>query len=204
MSIVETSLSLEALLASFGMVAIAEMGDKTQLLSFVLAARFRGQQWRIIAGIFVATIVNHLCAAAVGDWVASHVSPDVMRWVLGLAFLAFAGWALIPDTLDDDDAKPSKYGAFLTTTVLFFLAEMGDKTQLATVALGAKYTSLAMVSIGTTLGMMAANVPAVLIGEKLAQRFPLSKMRFVAAALFLIFGVLILLKVDFGLGMAGL
>ncbi len=195
---------MEALIASFGMVAIAEIGDKTQLLSFVLAARFRGQHWRIIAGIFVATVINHAFAAAVGDWVAGHVSADVMRWVLGLAFLAFAAWALIPDTLDDDGAKPPRYGAFLTTLVLFFLAEMGDKTQLATVALGAKYSSLAMVAIGTTLGMMAANVPAVLIGEKLAERFPVSKMRFVAAAIFALFGLLILLKVDFGLGLAGL
>lgn len=195
--------NVEALIASFGMVAIAEIGDKTQLLSFVLAARFRGQHWRVIAGIFVATIVNHLFAAAVGDWVAGHVDPDVMRWILGLSFLAFAAWALVPDTLDDDGSPP-KYGAFATTVVLFFLAEMGDKTQLATVALGAKYANLAMVSIGTTLGMMAANVPAVLIGEKLAQRFALAKMRFVAAALFALFGVLILLKVDFGLGLAGL
>lgn len=193
---------MEALLASFGMVAIAEIGDKTQLLSFVLAARFRGQYGRIIAGIFIATIVNHLCAAAVGDWVAGHVSPDVMRWILGLAFLGFAAWALIPDTLDEN-AKPPRYGAFATTLVLFFLAEMGDKTQLATIALGAKYTSLAMVAVGTTLGMMAANVPAVLIGEKLAQRFPIAKMRFVAAALFALFGLLILLKVDFSLGLLG-
>jgi putative Ca2+/H+ antiporter (TMEM165/GDT1 family) len=186
------------------MVALAELGDKTQLLSFVLAARFRGQHWAIIGGIFVATIVNHLCAAYVGDWVATKVSPDVMRWVLGLAFLGFAAWALIPDTLDDSNKKESKYGAFLTTLVMFFLAEMGDKTQLATIALGAKYASLAAVSMGTTLGMMVANVPAVLIGEKLAQRFPLSKMRFVAAALFALFGILILLKVNFGLGLGGL
>ena len=195
---------MDAFIASFGMVALAELGDKTQLLSFVLAARFPGRHWAIIAGIFVATIVNHLCAAYVGDWVATKVSPDVMRWVLGLGFLGFAAWALIPDTLDASDKKGSKYGAFLTTLVMFFLAEMGDKTQLATIALGAKYASLAAVSMGTTLGMMAANVPAVLIGEKLAQRFPLSKMRFVAAALFALFGILILLKVNFGLGLGGL
>jgi putative Ca2+/H+ antiporter (TMEM165/GDT1 family) len=195
---------VEAFITSFGMVALAELGDKTQLLSFVLAARFRGRQWTIIAGIFAATIVNHLCAAYVGDWVAAKVSPDVMRWVLGLAFLGFAAWALIPDTLDDSKKQESKYGPFLTTLVMFFLAEMGDKTQLATIALGAKYASLAAVATGTTLGMMAANVPAVLIGEKLAQRFPLSKMRFIAAALFAIFGILILLKVNFGLGLGGL
>ena len=190
---------MEALITSFSMVAIAEIGDKTQLLSFVLATRFLGQHGRVIAGIFVATILNHLCAAAAGDWVAAHVSPDVMRWVLGLSFLGFAAWALIPDTLDADDAKPSRYGAFVTTVGLFFLAEMGDKTQLATVALGARYSNLAMVTIGTTLGMMAANIPAVLIGDKLAKRFPLSKIRFVAAAMFAIFGILILLKMNFGL-----
>jgi len=195
---------MEAFLASLGMVALAEIGDKTQLLSFVMAARFRGQHAAVIGGIFVATIANHLVAASVGDWVASQVHPDVMRWVLGLSFLAFAAWALIPDTLDEKDHRPSRYGAFLTTTTLFFLAEMGDKTQLATVALGAKYASLAAVAAGTTLGMMVANVPAVLLGEQLAQRFPLSKMRFVAAALFAIFGALILLKVDFGLGLGGI
>lgn len=191
---------MEAFIASFGMVALAELGDKTQLLSFVLAARFRGRHWPIIAGIFVATVVNHLGAAYVGDWVATKVSPDVLRWVLGLAFLAFAVWALIPDSLDAQEQKAS-HGVFATTVVMFFLAEMGDKTQLATVALGAQYSSLVAVATGTTLGMMAANVPAVLIGEKLAQKFPLSKMRFIAAALFALFGALILLKFNFGLGL---
>lgn len=195
---------VEALITSFGMVAIAEMGDKTQLLSFVLAARFRGQHWPIIAGIFAATLVNHLLAAGVGDWVATAASADVLRWILGLAFLGFAAWTLIPDTLDASEQKAPRHGAFLTTLVMFFLAEMGDKTQLATVALGAKYASLGLVAIGTTLGMMAANIPAVLIGEKLAERFALSKVRFIAAALFAIFGALILLKVDFGLALGGL
>ena len=195
---------MEALITSFGMVAIAEIGDKTQLLSFVLATRFRGRQWTIIAGIFVATIVNHLFAAFVGDWVAKSLDPDLLRWILGLSFLGFAAWALIPDTLDEARQDTSRHGAFLTTLVLFFLAEMGDKTQLATVALGAKYSNLALVTLGTTLGMMAANIPAVLVGDKLAQRFPLAKMRFVAAALFAIFGVLILLKFNFGLGLGGL
>ena len=193
--------SLEVLITSLSMVAVAEMGDKTQLLSFVLATRFRGRQWSIITAIFAATIVNHALAALAGDWIATALDPDVMRWILGVAFLAFAVWALIPDTLDDDQ-RFGKHGAFVTTLVMFFLAEMGDKTQLATVALGAKYSNLVMVSLGTTLGMMIANIPAVLIGEKLAERFPLSKMRFVAAALFAIFGVLILLKVDFGLSLA--
>lgn len=192
---------MEAFLASFGMVAIAEMGDKTQLLSFLLATRFLGRHWAIIAGIFVATIANHFVAAYLGDWVAANVSADLMRWILGGAFLAFAAWALIPDTLDDDGAKPNKYGPFVTTVIAFFIAEMGDKTQFATIALGAKYASLAMVVIGTTLGMMAANIPAVLLGERLAKIIPLSKMRFIAAALFAVFGVLILLKVNVGLGL---
>jgi putative Ca2+/H+ antiporter (TMEM165/GDT1 family) len=195
---------VEALFTSLGMVAIAEMGDKTQLLSFLLAARFRGRPGPIIAAIFVATIFNHALAALAGDWFARVVNPDMLRWILGLAFLAFAAWALIPDTLDESEQSNPKYGAFLTTLVMFFLAEMGDKTQLATVALGAKYANLLAVTTGTTLGMMIANVPAVLLGETLAKRFPLSKMRFVAAALFAIFGVLILCKVNLGMGVAGL
>lgn len=194
---------MEALFASFSMVALAEMGDKTQLLSFLLASRFPGKPWPIIAGIFCATIANHLFAAALGDWAAANVSADVMRWVLGIAFLAFSAWALIPDTLDASGEQPKKYGPFFTALVAFFLAEMGDKTQFATVALGAQYASLSMVVIGTTLGMMAANVPAVLLGERLTRYIPLSKIRFIAAAMFAIFGVLILLKVNFGLGLAG-
>jgi putative Ca2+/H+ antiporter (TMEM165/GDT1 family) len=190
---------MEAFLASFGMVAIAEMGDKTQLLSFLLATRFYGRHWAIIAGIFVATIANHFVAAFLGDWVGANVQPDVMRWVLGLSFLGFAGWALIPDKLEQQD-KPNRFGPFVTTVISFFLAEMGDKTQFATIALGAKYASLAMVVLGTTLGMMAANIPAVLLGERLARYIPLSRMRFIAAALFAVFGILVLLKVNFGLG----
>jgi putative Ca2+/H+ antiporter (TMEM165/GDT1 family) len=186
---------LEALLTSLGMVAVAEMGDKTQLLSFVLAARFRGRQWSIVAGIFAATLSNHLLAALLGDWIASTVSPVLLGWVLGLSFLGFAAWAMIPDTLDESQQHPSRHGAFVTTLILFFLAEMGDKTQLATVALGARYANLGMVTMGTTLGMMVANVPAVLLGEKLCERIPLRKMRFIAAALFAIFGVLILVSV---------
>jgi Ca2+/H+ antiporter, TMEM165/GDT1 family len=191
---------MEALLASFGMVAIAEMGDKTQLLSFLLATKFKGRQWAIILGILGATAANHFVAAFLGDWVAANVSQNVMRWILGLAFLGFAAWALIPDKLEDAD-KPSRFGPFVTTLISFFLAEMGDKTQFATIALGAKYASLAMVVTGTTLGMMAANIPAVLLGERLARYIPLSKMRFIAAALFAGFGLLILFKVPLGLGL---
>lgn len=189
----------EALAASFGMVAIAEMGDKTQLLSFVLAARFKGRYAPILLGILVATAANHFVAAFLGDWVAAHVSAGTMRWILGLAFLGFAAWALIPDKLEGSD-EPARFGPFLTTLIAFFLAEMGDKTQFATVALGAKYASLSMVVIGTTLGMMAANVPAVLLGERLARIIPLSRMRFIAAALFAAFGLLVLLDVPLGLG----
>lgn len=180
------------------MVALAEMGDKTQLLSFVLAARFRGQHVAIIAGIFIATVLNHLLAAWLGHWVGSSLDPAIMRWVLGLAFIAFACWALIPDRLDEDEQPRTAAGAFLTTVIAFFIAEMGDKTQLATVALGAQYANLLAVTLGTTLGMMVANVPAVLLGEKLMQRFPLAKVRFAAAALFFVFGLLILLNVGWG------
>ena len=189
---------MEALLASFGMVAIAEMGDKTQLLSFLLATRFPGRAALLIAGIFAATLANHFVAAFVGDGVAAHASAALMRWVLGGAFLAFAVWALVPDRLGDA-GQPSRYGPFLTTLVAFFLAEMGDKTQFATIALGAKYASLTMVVVGTTLGMMAANVPAVLLGERLTRIIPLAKMRYIAAALFAAFGALILMNVDVGL-----
>lgn len=190
---------MDAFLASLSMVTLAEMGDKTQLLSFVLAARFAGRHWAIIAGIFLATVANHFIAAFCGGWIASLVNVSVLRIVLGIAFLGFAVWALIPDKLDDakDDAR--SYGAFATALVMFFIAEMGDKTQFATIAMGAKYANVAAVTLGTTLGMMIANVPAVLIGERLAQKFPISKMRFVAAALFAIFGVLVLLNADLGL-----
>ncbi|WBY01327.1 TMEM165/GDT1 family protein [Ramlibacter tataouinensis] len=192
---------MEALFASFGLVAVAEMGDKTQLLSFLLAARFKGRHWALIWGILAATLANHFLAAAAGDWIAAHVDPQVMRWVLGAAFLGFAAWALIPDKLEDDAESSQRraLGPFLTTLVAFFIAEMGDKTQFATVALGANYASLSMVVVGTTLGMMAANVPAVLLGERLARYVPLSRMRFVAAALFAVFGVVVLMGIDFGL-----
>lgn len=186
---------MEAFLASLGLVAVAEIGDKTQLLAFVLAARFRGRAAAIIAGIFVATVANHLCAAWIGGWGAARVDPALVRWVLSISFLAFAIWALIPDRLDDAPHTATGHGAFATTLVVFFLAEIGDKTQLATVALGAQYQSVLAVTLGTTLGMMVANVPAVLVGERLSQRFALTKVRYVAAALFALFGLLILLGV---------
>lgn len=187
---------MEGFWASLGLVAVAEIGDKTQLLSFVLATRFRGHAVAIVMGIFLATVANHLLAASVGNWVASVLPPELLRWALGLGFLAFAVWALVPDRLDGDAIRISARGAFLTAAGLFFLAEMGDKTQLVTVALGAQYGSLLAVSAGTTLGMMVANVPAVLLGERLAQRYPLQRMRFVAAALFALFAVLLLIGAD--------
>lgn len=152
---------MEAFLVSTGIVALAEIGDKTQLLAFVLAAKFR-RPLPIIAAIFVATIANHAFAAAIGTWITSLLGPNVLRWVLGASFLAMAAWTLVPDKIDDDDVPLAKYGVFLTTLIAFFVAEMGDKTQVATVALAARYDSLLAVVCGTTFGMMLANVPAIL------------------------------------------
>lgn len=146
-------------------------------------------------------IANHLVAAFLGDWVVANVSADVMRWILGSAFVGFAGWALVPDKLQNGHAKPNQHGLSVATLVAFFLAEMGDKTQFASLALGAKYASLAMVVPGTTLGMMAANIPAVLVAECLAEYALLTKIRVIAAALFAILGILILLKVNPGFGL---
>jgi putative Ca2+/H+ antiporter (TMEM165/GDT1 family) len=172
-------------------VAIAEMGDKTQLLSFLLAARLK-QKPPIIAGILFATLANHFLAGSVGVWAASLVSPNELRWIVALLFFAFGAWALKPDKLEEDPKLPAA-GVFLTTLISFFLVEMGDKTQLATVALAARYDSLVAVVLGTTLGMMIANVPAVWIGEALAHRVNMKVMRGVAAGLFVILGVLALL-----------
>ncbi len=174
---------LEAFLTSTLLVAIAEIGDKTQLLSFALTARLQRPR-AIIAGIFVATLFNHAIAGAAGAWIASVVSPETMRLITAGAFAIFGLWAVKPDTLDDDIPTDNR-GAFLTTVVAFFVAEMGDKTQFATIALAARYDSLASVVVGTTLGMMIANVPAVLLGQKLATRVPAAAMRKLAAALFL-------------------
>jgi putative Ca2+/H+ antiporter (TMEM165/GDT1 family) len=184
---------MNAFLVSTGIVAIAEIGDKTQLLSLVLAARLR-RPWAIVAGILVATLLNHAIAGAVGAWVLSALGPRVMRWVLGVSFLAMAAWALVPDRLDDGDASTlSRWGAFGTTLVAFFLAEMGDKTQVATVALAARYDALVAVVAGTTLGMMLANVPVVLFGDRLTRRVPLRLVRAIAAAIFAALGLAALL-----------
>ena len=175
---------MEAFLVSTGLVALAEMGDKTQLLSLVLAARFR-KPWPIVWGILVATLVNHAMAGAVGSFITTLLSPEVLRWVLAASFLAMAVWMLIPDKLDEDEQpKSPKYGVFATTVVLFFLAEMGDKTQIATVALAARYQELASVVAGTTLGMMIANVPAVFLGERITRLVPLHWVHRICAVIF--------------------
>lgn len=186
---------MEALLTSIALVAIAEIGDKTQLLSFVLAARLR-RPWPIIGGILVATLLNHALAGAVGSWLATVIPDQWLKWLIAGTFFGFGLWALKPDTLEDDGtpSRVRRLGPFLTTTIVFFLAEMGDKTQFATVALAARFDDLAMVVIGTTLGMMAANVPAVLVGEKLATRLPLGRIRVAAALLFVLTGVITLLS----------
>ena len=179
------------LLGSTLLVTVAEMGDKTQLLAFVLAARLK-RAGPIIAGIFVATLLNHALAGWVGAWLARWLAPEVLRWVIAVSFFAFALWALKPDTLDAPRAL-SGSSVFWTTTVAFFLVEMGDKTQLATVALAARYDALLAVVAGTTLGMMIANVPAVWAGEALAARINFTLMRWIAAGLFAVAGVLALL-----------
>ena len=188
---------MEAFLISTGVVALAEIGDKTQLLALVLAARFR-KPAPIILGILVATLVNHAMAGAAGAWISAALGPAAMRWILGLSFIAMAIWTLKPDELDEDAADErraaaSRLGVFGTTLVAFFLLEMGDKTQIATVALAAKYPSLVSVVLGTTLGMMLANVPAVLLGEVAAKKLPMHVVHRIAAALFLVLGVTVLL-----------
>jgi putative Ca2+/H+ antiporter (TMEM165/GDT1 family) len=191
-------LAMNAFLVSVGVVALAEIGDKTQLLALALAARYR-KPWPIVAGIFVATLANHFLAGAVGTWINRSVGPEVMRWALGLSFIAMAIWMLIPDKLDDGPAKPSRFGVFGTTLVAFFIVEMGDKTQIATVALAARYDALVAVVAGTTLGMMVANVPAVLLGNVAAEKLPKRLMNGLAALLFALIGGAVLWGADLGL-----
>ncbi|HEY6895924.1 MAG TPA: TMEM165/GDT1 family protein [Rhodocyclaceae bacterium] len=183
---------MEAFLVSTGIVALAEIGDKTQLLAFILAAKFR-KPLPIIVGILVATLANHGFAGALGTWITTLMGPEMLRWVLGVSFIAMAVWTLIPDKLDEEDAKLARMGVFGTTVVAFFMAEMGDKTQVATVALAAQYHSLVTVVAGTTLGMMIANVPAVLLGDRIAQRMPVRLVHAIAAAIFAVLGVATLL-----------
>ncbi|MET3605713.1 putative Ca2+/H+ antiporter (TMEM165/GDT1 family) [Sphaerotilus sulfidivorans] len=188
------ALAFEPFLVSTGIVALGEIGDKTQLLALLLAARFR-RPVPIILGILAATLLNHALAGLVGDTVARLLGPDVLRWVIGLSFLAMAGWMLVPDEIDEAEAEAGRFGVFGTTVVAFFLAEMGDKTQIATVALAARYTELIQVVCGTTLGMMLANVPAVLIGEKAATRLPMRLVHGISAAIFAVLGVMTLFNV---------
>jgi putative Ca2+/H+ antiporter (TMEM165/GDT1 family) len=182
---------MEAFLVSTGVVALAEIGDKTQLLALMLAARFR-KPVPIILGILVATLANHGFAGAAGAWLAQSLGPEPMRWILGLSFLAMAAWMLVPDKLEDEESAAVRFGVFGTTLVAFFLVEMGDKTQIATLALAARFNDILTVAAGTTLGMMIANTPAVLIGEAAATRLPLKSIRWAAAASFAAIGVWIL------------
>ena len=190
---------MEAFLISTGIVGLAEIGDKTQLLAFLLAAKFR-KPLPIVLAIFVATIANHAFAAAIGAWITNMLGPDVLRWVLGVSFLAMAAWTLIPDKLDEDETRLAKYGVFLTTLIAFFMAEMGDKTQVATVALAARYHDIVSVVLGTTFGMMLANVPAVYLGDKIANRVSLPLVHGIAALVFAVLGVATLLGAGAALG----
>jgi len=189
---------LTAFLISIGVVALAEIGDKTQLLALALAAKYR-KPWPIILGILVATLANHFLAGAVGTWLTRAIGPEAMRWALGLSFIAMAIWMLIPDKLDDGSEKPSRFGVFGTTLIAFFIVEMGDKTQIATVALAARYDALVAVVAGTTIGMMIANVPAVLLGNVAAEKLPKRLMNGLAAVVFALIGVAVLWGADIGL-----
>ncbi|MFM8939272.1 MAG: TMEM165/GDT1 family protein [Phenylobacterium sp.] len=186
---------MESLLTSTAVVTLAEIGDKTQLLAIVLAARFV-QPFPIVGGILVATLANHFLAALVGAQAAAFLQGDIFRYAIALSFIAMAAWALIPDKLDEDEPlkAPASMGAFLTTTVAFFIVEMGDKTQLATVALGAKFQSPLLVTLGTTLGMMLANVPAVFLGHEILKRVSLTLVRRIAAGLFLVIGLWVIVQ----------
>lgn len=187
---------MESLLISTSVVALAEMGDKTQLLAFILAARFK-KPAPIILGILCATLVNHGLAGALGAWITSLLSPDVMRWILGLSFIGIAIWTLIPDRIEEEETQIAKHmGVFGATLVTFFLAEMGDKTQLATIALAAHYATPVPVIAGTTLGMLLADVPAVFVGNKFAEKIPMKLVHRIAAAIFAVMGLLTLLRVE--------
>lgn len=186
---------MEAFFVSTGAVALGEMGDKTQLLAIVLAATFR-KPIPIVLGIFVATLLNHAAAGAVGGWVAQALGPHILRWTIGLSFLAMAAWMLVPDKIDDEALNgPPRWGVFGTTVVAFFLAEMGDKTQIATVALAARYNDIVPVVLGTTFGMMLANVPAVWMGEKIAKAVSMQWVHGIAAVIFAVLGLLTLFNV---------
>lgn len=180
---------METFLNSFLLVFIGEMGDKTQLLSLVLVARYR-KPWTILFGVFIATILNHALAASAGGWVAEQIPREYLKWGLAFTFFTFAIWILIPDK-EGEVKSGDRFGALVTTIVAFFIAEMGDKTQLATVALGARYPSVVLVTVATTLGMLASNAIAVFLGDAFLKRVPMKWVRMVACVLFLIFGALI-------------
>jgi len=191
---------MESLLVSTGVVALAEIGDKTQLLAFILAARFK-KPVPIILGILVATLINHGLAGALGAWITSAVTPEILRWVLGLSFIGMAIWTMIPDSIEEEETKVAqRFGVFGATLITFFLAEMGDKTQIATVAMAAHYAAPLMVVIGTTLGMLIADVPAVLIGDKLANKIQMKLVHSIAAAIFAILGIATLFGAGSGFG----
>ncbi len=187
---------MDAFLVSTVAVALAEVGDKTQLLALVLAARFR-RPWPILAGIFIATLANHAAAAWVGAWLSDRLSPEVLGWIVGSSFLAIAAWTLLPDRLEGGAVPKGQCGAFLTTLVAFFLVEIGDKTQVATVALALKYPQMALVVAGTTLGMLLANAPAVALGSATARRIPLQAVRYAAGAIFAGLGIATLARFAF-------
>jgi Ca2+/H+ antiporter, TMEM165/GDT1 family len=184
---------METFFTATGVVALAEIGDKTQLLAIVLATRFR-KPWAVVWGILAATLANHFLAALVGQQAAAWLDGTWFRYLVAASFLVMAGWTLIPDKFDESEAKPARFGAFTTTLIAFFLVEMGDKTQIATIALGARFDSVLAVMCGTTLGMMLANVPAVFLGNELVERIPLKTVRIVAALLFLAIGLWVLLQ----------
>jgi putative Ca2+/H+ antiporter (TMEM165/GDT1 family) len=192
---------MESLLVSTGVVALAEIGDKTQLLAFLLAARFK-KPVPIILGILAATLVNHGLAGALGAWITASISPNILRWVLGLSFIGMAIWTLIPDKIEEEESlMAQKLGVFGATLVTFFLAEMGDKTQIATVALAAHYAAPLLVVAGTTLGMLIADVPAVFAGEKLAAKIPMKLVHSIAAGVFAVLGVMTLMGAGTQLGL---
>ncbi|MFA5939579.1 MAG: TMEM165/GDT1 family protein [Sinimarinibacterium sp.] len=191
---------MESLFVSTGVVALAEIGDKTQLLAFILAARFK-KPLPIIAGILAATVVNHGIAGALGAWITAVLRPEVLRWVLGLSFIGMALWTLIPDEIEEEETKVAKrFGVFGATLITFFLAEMGDKTQIATVAMAAHYAAPVLVVIGTTLGMLIADVPAVFVGDRLAKKIPMKLVHSIAAAIFAVLGTATLLGAGATLG----
>ena len=191
---------MEAFLVSTGVVALGEIGDKTQLLAFLLATKFR-KPVPIVLGVLVATLANHGLAGALGTWITEHAVPSTLRWILGASFIGMAIWTLIPDKLDDDETKLARFEVFGTTVLAFFMAEMGDKTQIATVALAAQYHSFYTVVAGTTLGMLIADVPAIFLGDRIATRIPVKLVHSIAAAIFAALGIATLLGAGEQLGL---